>query len=92
MYFISPHYVNPKAVLTKCRPYLLIINISNIIQLLSKIVLGNIKSVLVKSRIISKNQGTLGGNTIDAKKLILLNKVIQDQYKGRLASAWLDAQ
>ena len=48
--------------------------------------------MLVESRVISENQGAFGDNTIGAKELVLLDEVIQGQYKGKLASAWLDVK
>ena len=63
---------------------------SNVLKLLSKIVLAKVKPALVESRVISENRGAFGDNTVGAKELVLLDEVIQMKYKGKLASAWLD--
>ena len=65
---------------------------SNVLKLLSKIVLGKVKPALVESRVISENQGAFGDNTVGTKELVLLDKMIQGQYNGKSASAWLDAK
>ena len=59
---------------------------SNVLKLLSKIVLDKIKPALVESRLISENQGALGDNTVGAKELVLLSEAIQSQYKSKLGS------
>ena len=64
----------------------------NVLKLLSKIVLDKVKPALVESRVISENQGAFGDNAVGAKELVLLDEVIQGQYKGKLASAWLDVK
>ena len=65
---------------------------SNVLKLLSKIVLAKVKPALVENRVISENQGAFGDNTVGAKELVLLDEVIQGQYKGKLGSAWLDVK
>ena len=82
----------PKVAQPKAGEYRPITIMSNVLKLLSKIVLAKVKPALVESRVISENQGALGDNTVGAKELVLLDEVIQGQYKGKLASAWLDAK
>ena len=65
---------------------------SNVLKLLSKIVLGKVEPTLAESRVISENQGAFGDNIVGAKELVLLDEVIQGQYKGKLASAWLNVK
>ena len=64
---------------------------SNVLKLLSKIVLDKIKPALVESRLISENQGALGDNTVGAKELVLLSEAIQSQYKSKLAKKTVDS-
>ena len=67
----------PKVAQPKAGEYRPIIIISNVIKLLSKIVLGKVKPVLVERRVISENQGAFGDNTVGAEELVLLDEVIQ---------------
>ena len=46
----------------------------------------------MESRVISENQEAFDGNTVGAKELVLLNEVIQGQYKGKLTSTWFDVK
>ena len=65
---------------------------SNALNLLSKIVLDKVKPALVESRVISENQRAFGDNIVGAKEPVLLDEMIQGQYKGKLASAWPDVK
>ena len=64
----------------------------NVLKLLSKIVLCKVKPALVESRVISENQGSFDDNTIDTKELVLLNEALQNEYNGKLVSAWSDVK
>ena len=82
----------PKVAQPKAGEYRPITIMSNVLKLLSKIALGKAKPALVERRVISENQGAFGDNTAVGKELVLLDEVIQSQYKGRLASAWLNVK
>ena len=82
----------PKVPQSKTGEYRPITIMSNVLKLLSKIFLGKVKPALVESRVIIENQGAFSDNTVGAKELVLLDEAIQGQYKGKLASAWLDAK
>ena len=57
----------PKVVQPKAGEYRPITIKSNMLKLLSKIVLSKVKSALVESRVISENQGAFGDNTVNFK-------------------------
>ena len=82
----------PKVAQPKAGEYWPITIMSNVLKLLSKIVLGKVEPALAESHVISENQGAFGDNIVGAKELVLLDKVIQGQYKGKLASAWLEVK
>ena len=82
----------PKVAQLKMGEYRLITIMSSVLNLLSKIVLGKVKPALVESRVISENKGAFGDNIIGAKEPVLLDEMIQGQYKGKLASAWLEVK
>ena len=82
----------PKVAQPKAGEYRPITIMSNAFKLLSKIVLGKVKPALVESRVINENPRAFGDNTVGTKELVLLDEVIQGQYKGKLASAWLDVK
>ena len=77
MYSATSYSVDSEAGPTQNREYRPITIMSNVFKLLSRIVLSKVKPALMESRVISENQGAFGDNTVDAKELVLLDKVIQ---------------
>ena len=65
---------------------------NNVMNLVSKMILQTIKSILLDARLISEVQGAFGVNSIGSKELVLLDEVITGQHKGNLNVAWLDVK
>ena len=66
----------PKVVQPKAEEYRPITIMSNVLKLLSKIVLGKVKPALVENRVIGKNQGLFDDNIVGTKELVLLDEMI----------------
>ena len=55
------------------------------LTLLSKILLVNVKSVILEKHLVGENKSIFGENTIEFKELVCFDEIIQGQNKGKLA-------